>query len=276
MSQPLIRPSMSDRLRHLPSAAASLAQAAMAGQTYLAAETVDDSADGPVEIWLYDVIDPVWGVDGGALGRQIHAMREREVVLRIHCYGGAVYEAVPIFEAARAHPALTTRIDGVAMSAGAHIFQAGRRRQMGPTTFQMIHLSWLFAMGDEPYLRKVADDLGRIDRMLLRALSERSSRTESELRQMMEETTYLDAEEALDAGLVDEIVESPSESEPPAQALERMTEAARATFQPEDAAVGEGAPAADEPERESEEEPPTERDLVSAAARERRLRLVSL
>ena len=130
----------------------------------------------------------------------------QEIEIFINSYGGSVYEGTAIYNQLRRHPARkTVYIDGFACSIASVIAMAGDEIVMPRNTLMMIHNMWMGAVGNAEELRKAADDLDTINAAgrqayLLKA-GERLS--EERLREMMDEETWLTAEECLALGLAD-------------------------------------------------------------------------
>ena len=129
-----------------------------------------------------------------------------QINVNINSYGGEVAEGIAIYNALRRHSAkIVTRCDGMACSIASVIFMAGDERVMYAPSMLMIHNASSMAWGTAADLRKAAEDNEKITSMSKAAYMERVSITEKELTKLMDAETWLNAEEAREAGfLVDD------------------------------------------------------------------------
>lgn len=81
---------------------------------------------------------------------------------------------------------------------------------MPENSMLMIHNPWTIAMGNSKELRKQADDLDRIAKSSIKTyLSKSNGKIDEEtLVKLLDEETWLSAQEAVDYGLADEVLES--------------------------------------------------------------------
>lgn len=132
-----------------------------------------------------------------------------EITVNINSYGGEVKEGVAIYNALKANPAkVTTVVDGFACSAASIVFCAGDERIMRDASLLMIHNAWSYAEGDANALRKQADDLDKLTEPSIKAYLSVSDLSEDEIREMMDNETWLDPDEALEMGFATSVVKS--------------------------------------------------------------------
>lgn len=86
---------------------------------------------------------------------------------------------------------------------------AGDTVSMPNNAMLMIHDPWTFAIGNSREMRKVADDLDKINESIVNTYLNKTDgkTTESNIRTMMQEETWLSADDALKYGFIDEITE---------------------------------------------------------------------
>jgi len=157
------------------------------------------------EVRIYDEIG-WWGTTAKGLVQQITAIKTPVIRLRIHSPGGDVFEAAAIFNALKRHEArVEVHIDGLAASAASYIALAGDVVRMAKNAFFMIHNPWSFAVGDAEELRKAADITDKIGESMAETYAENSAKTLDEIKALMADETWFNAQEALDAGFIDEI-----------------------------------------------------------------------
>ena len=137
----------------------------------------------------------------------------------INSYGGEVAEAVAIYSALKRHTAdIHTFCDGFACSAATIIFCAGDVRTMGSIAVMMIHncMSYLgYANSNE--MRKAAEDNDKINQSSINAYLATTNLSEEEIKQLMDNATWMTAEEALQYGFATEIADLEDDTDHPDQ-----------------------------------------------------------
>lgn len=186
------------------------------GERYLAQKRRDAPTTGrfwnvtksgsTAEIAIYDEIG-FWGTTAADFRDELRALDVERITLRINSPGGDVFDGIAIFNLLKAHPAaIDVVVDGIAASAASFIAMAGETVKMSRHSMMMIHEAWGFAMGPAADMRKAADMLERLTGEIASMYAERSSvAKEVWLARMAEETWYTD-QEAVDAGLADEVL----------------------------------------------------------------------
>lgn len=142
--------------------------------------------------------------------RQIEAKRVR---VEIRSTGGDVNDAMMICEALRSIDAeVTTCCYGYTASAATIVAQAASegRRLISPNALYLIHKSSCVAEGNADELAAMMDTLDKTDERIAALYAERSGRNIEEFETLMAENggrgRWLSPEEALEKGLVDEII----------------------------------------------------------------------
>jgi ATP-dependent protease ClpP protease subunit len=129
--------------------------------------------------------------------------------VHISSQGGVVGDGLAIYNTLLAHNGpVTTYIDGYALSVASVIAQAGQRRVASPVSAMMIHDAWGFAEGNQADMQRMAAALGANSDVIARAYADRAGGTVDQWRQVMQAETWYTADEALAAGLVDEVAGS--------------------------------------------------------------------
>lgn len=141
-------------------------------------------------------------VSAANLSKQLEALGDVEQIdVYINSYGGEVAEGLAIYNALRRHKAkVTTYCDGFACSIASVIFMAGDERIMNESSLLMIHNAWTCAVGNSAELRKQADDLEKITQASVEAYKSHSSLSEEEIKNLMDNETWILPEEALSYG----------------------------------------------------------------------------
>lgn len=129
----------------------------------------------------------------------------------VNSQGGHVAEGLAIYHALRSHKAkVEIEIVGVAASMASAIAMAGDHISMAEDGLFMLHDPWVIAGGNADELRAAADMLDKHGDSLAGIYARRTQHTESEILEMMGKDggggSWLNAEEALEAGFIDEIL----------------------------------------------------------------------
>lgn len=172
------------------------------------------ASTGRGEIHIYgDIIneDWRWENDTSAVSFRdaLAALDDVEVIdLRINSGGGDVFEASAIYNMLKRHRArVEVHIDGLAASAASVIAMAGDKVTMPKNSMMMIHNMWTIVMGNHNDLRKVADEAEKINDSTVKQsyLDKNPELDADELSRLLDEETWLTADEALAMGLIDEV-----------------------------------------------------------------------
>lgn len=162
------------------------------------------------EIWIYEMIgQDFWSGDGITakdFQQDLSKIKASQIDLHINSPGGDVFDGNTIYNLIKQHHAkVTTYIDGLAASIASVIALAGDKVYMAENALFMIHNPWGFAMGDATDMRKMADTLDKVRDSTSRVYMNKSGKDEVEINTMLEAETWMTADEALEAGFVDEI-----------------------------------------------------------------------
>ncbi|WP_312288134.1 head maturation protease, ClpP-related [Terrisporobacter sp.] len=126
----------------------------------------------------------------------------------INSYGGSVKEGLAVYNQLKRHQAQkTVYIDGFACSIASVIAMAGDKVIMGTNTLMMIHHASMGAYGNAEELRKAANDVEVIDQASCSSYLEKAGDklSQEELTKLLDNQTWLNAEQCLQYGLADEI-----------------------------------------------------------------------
>lgn len=164
------------------------------------------------EIWIYEQIgDDFWtggGITAKSFQKELADIKASQIDLHINSPGGEVFDGITIYNLIKQHPAnVTAYIDGLAASIASVIALAGDTVIMAENALFMIHNPWGFAMGDASEMRKTADLLDKIGGSLVAAYTSKSGKPDDEISALMDAETWMTAQEAKDAGFIDEISE---------------------------------------------------------------------
>jgi len=197
---------------------------------------ISNSADGDTaDIYIYDEIMPQWmteffggGISAEGMITQLNDISASTINVRINSPGGAVFEAIAIYNALVTHSAtINVFVDALAASAASVIAMAGDKITMMVGAQMMIHDASGIELGNAAELRAFADFLDRQSDNIASIYAERSGGDPADLRGLMLAETWMFSEEAVELGLADEVYtrtknadpnpeEDPEEEEEPA------------------------------------------------------------
>lgn len=186
---------------------------------FAAIPTSKQTESGVVTMRLYDPIDSWgewWGVSAKEFATALDALPDdtKEIRLLINSPGGHAWEGLAILNALRNHPAKVVAIvEGIAASAASFIAAACDELRVMKNAEIFIHNAWSLGIGSADDLRKTADDLAHLDRNLASIYADKAGGTVDEWLAVMAADTWLSAEEAVEAGLADAVVEPPKGAE---------------------------------------------------------------
>ena len=167
------------------------------------------ASSGTHELLIYGDIGESWSdqsVVAADLVKDLAELEASAINVRINSYGGSVSDGVAIHNALDRHPAkINVYVDGVAVSIASLIAMAGEKIHMAENALMMIHAPWGAATGNAQDMRDAAGMLDRFAEAMLPPYSRRLG--ESLARSLITdgEDHWYTAEEALAAGLADEI-----------------------------------------------------------------------
>ncbi len=165
-----------------------------------------------LELRLYDTIegDGWWTeseTSAKAIAKKLAEMpNAKEIKIFINSLGGSVMEGLGIYNQLKRNSAhKTVYIDGFACSIASVIAMAGDTVIMPKNAVMMIHNAWVVAAGNAAQLRKTADDLDVINAASVQAYLDKAGDklTPEKLTEMLDEETYLTADQCIELGLAD-------------------------------------------------------------------------
>lgn len=162
---------------------------------------VTNAADDTAKLYVFGMIGG-WDLDAGEFVRAVHAITAPKIDMHLNTPGGFVYDGVAMYEAVRSHPAaVTTRIDGLAASAGSFLALAGDDVEIARGARMMIHDAQMLALGSPADLREAADLGDEVSNDIASIYADRAGGKAADWRAAMTATTWYSAQQAVDAGL---------------------------------------------------------------------------
>jgi|TARA_B100002052_G_C15887171_1_gene602089 ATP-dependent Clp endopeptidase proteolytic subunit ClpP len=158
-----------------------------------------------VDVYIFDEIGS-YGVNAQSFIEEIKAYRKKPMNLHINCVGGDVFDGMAIYNVIKKRTAETTvYIEGIAASMGSVIALAADNVVMAENSLFMIHNAWGGAMGEASEMRKTANLLEKISNEIADIYVKKTKLPYDKVKDMMDEETWLNADEALELGFVDSI-----------------------------------------------------------------------
>ena len=177
--------------------------------------TIRNEADGRATVYLYGTIGPDWwDPEEQNLARdfsqRLAELSPTPLDIRIDSSGGDVYEGFGIASAIQRYEGETCAyIDGIAASAASYVAVMADRVVMNDYSCFMIHKAWTSAFGmNADDLRTLAARLDGIDMCIAELIAKRSGQQVDDVLAAMAAETWYWGDEALEAGLCDEVIET--------------------------------------------------------------------
>lgn len=170
------------------------------------------------ELILYGSIgsDEYWDdISDKAFKQDIENLGDVEnITLHINSPGGSVFSAVAIANTLKNHKAkITANIDGLAASAATIITSACDTVRMPKNALFMVHNPITFAYGNNQDMQKTLEMLNKVKNSIIETYLNKAKTDKETLSELMDNETWMSAEEAKEYGFVDEILNESVEKE---------------------------------------------------------------
>lgn len=166
------------------------------------------------EVLIYDEIGIGWfggGVAPENLIDEIKGLNMKDgetLTVRINSPGGNLFDGNTIYNYLRSiKQEIRVRVDGMAASAASIIAMAGDTVEMPENSFLMIHNPMWLVAGDSRDFRKAADDLDVMRDGAIKTYQSKTSMVYDELKQMLDDETWLSADRSVELGFADEVID---------------------------------------------------------------------
>lgn len=145
-----------------------------------------------------------------------------DITIHLDSEGGSVVDGISIYNQIRNYSGkVTVHIDSLAASIATVISSAADHVVINSTGRMMVHSAWTVAMGNAKDFKGMVEILEQMDRDIASVYAARSEKSEDEWLEIMAAETWYSAQDALAAGLVDEVNEiKPNKKKPYAQLQE--------------------------------------------------------
>lgn len=121
--------------------------------------------------------------------------------LSINSGGGSVFDGIAIYNMLKSYKAtVNVYVEGLAASIASVIAMAGDTITMRSGSMMMVHMPWTLSQGNAEEMRKTADTLEKTGDSIVDIYSERTGISSDDIRNIMNQETWLSAEEAVEQG----------------------------------------------------------------------------
>jgi len=174
-------------------------------------------ADDTVQIDIFSEIDSYWGYSLASLTNQLNEAKGRPLSVRLNSPGGSVVEGLAIANLLNGYSGgVTVQVVGYAASIASVIVAKANKAVMSKDSFLMIHEPYVGVMGaTAEELANLSDTAQKFEDLIVNSYldsmdkrGKKESGTEKKIRKAMKAETWYTAQEALELGLIDEIVDS--------------------------------------------------------------------
>lgn len=155
--------------------------------------------------WVYDWLG-IEAVSPQDVAKELNNSNGEDIEIDINSGGGDIFAGSEIYTAIRTHKGnVQINIVGLAASAASVIAMAGKSR-ITPTGLFMIHNVAATTQGDYRSMKHSADVLKTANQSIANAYKEKTGLTDAELFKLMDNETWLSAEEAVKNKFVDDVM----------------------------------------------------------------------
>lgn len=167
---------------------------------------VDTEEEAVAQVYIYDEIGGSFGVSADEFVKELNDITAKNIDVRINSPGGAVWDAIAIYNALIKHPAnITTYVDALAASAASIVALAGDKVVMMVGAQMMIHDALGAEIGNAKDMRAMATFLDQQSDNIASMYAVKAGGELKDWRGLMLAETWLMANEAVEMGLADEV-----------------------------------------------------------------------
>ena len=169
---------------------------------------IQNKSEGIADIYIFDEIG-TYGITAQEFITDIKDLKDTPINLRINSLGGDVFDGMAMYNVIKRREAKTTvYIEGIAASIATIIALGADEVVMAENSLFMIHNAWGGTMGESKDMRKTADTLDKITGELTDIYMKKTGLSYDALAEMMDEETWLNADEAYKLRFIDTISDS--------------------------------------------------------------------
>jgi len=169
---------------------------------------INNKANETADVWIYSEIGG-FDVNAKSFIDELKELKGKDLNVHINSLGGSVFDGLAIYNALKSHKGnVKTIVEGIAASIASVIAMAGDTIEMSKNSLFMIHNPFTMAGGDAAELRKTANVLDKIRDEIADIYNSVSKQDHETLIGLMAAETWFNADETLDVGFANSIVDS--------------------------------------------------------------------
>jgi len=149
-------------------------------------------------------------VSASAIREQLPENGTDPISVKIHSEGGSVFEGFAMHDAFAAYQGpKTLSIESSAFSIASFIACAFDDVEISSNGYMMLHNPYAQVEGDDEDFARQSDMLGKLKSSMVTAYANRSGKSEDEIKAILKNETYLNAQQAVEMGLAKRITGQP-------------------------------------------------------------------
>ena len=168
-------------------------------------------------VYIYGIIGSKWDGDGNTQDKMREQLAEEEgdeIIVAINSPGGDLFTGLALMNMLRRHEGrVVVEIDGLAASAASVVAMGADEVRMPESSMLMIHNPWGKAIGDFHDMRETADDFEEIRDSMLATYRAKTGKDDDELKEMLDEETWMSAASAVQHGFADTIIKEDEDAQ---------------------------------------------------------------
>jgi ATP-dependent Clp endopeptidase proteolytic subunit ClpP len=169
---------------------------------------IQNKAGETADVYIFNEIG-TYGITAQEFINDIKDLKDTPINLRINSIGGDVFDGMAMYNVIKRREAKTTvYIEGIAASIATIIALGADEVIMAENSLFMIHNAWGGSMGEAKDMRKTAETLDKISGELTDIYRKKTGLSYDAITEMMDEETWLNAQEAYDLRFIDSISDS--------------------------------------------------------------------
>lgn len=151
-----------------------------------------------------------WFGEGYSASQLREALKDaKDIEINLNSLGGDVNDALVMHDILKLHKYQTVvNLLGANASASTVVAMGGKKVNISKNGLFLIHNAWTSAIGNSEELKKQADELDKIDNILVEIYKNKTNKRRDEIRKQMAKEEWMTAQEAKDWGFADEIIET--------------------------------------------------------------------
>ena len=165
----------------------------------------------PTDFWTGERVEGLYIVLSDFLNDMETIKDKKNVTFHINSPGGEVFAGVSIYNRMKEFTGnVTTIVDGLAASAASIIAQGGKTRKVCNGSLTMIHGASSFMIGyyNANQLKDDWNKINAIDKSISEIYASCTGIDKEKIKNMMVKTTWMSAQEAVENGFADEVVDT--------------------------------------------------------------------